>query len=70
MFGYAIGMNTIAFRLREDFRQKALATGGDEAAPDGEGWAAFKLFRSDWPEVDTRFWARKAYVFARKEHAG
>ncbi len=64
IFAFATGMSAIAFRLPAGFVSKALASGGstiDELA----GWAGFELFRSDWPSVDTRFWATQAYVWAR-----
>lgn len=66
IFGFAIGMDTIAFRLNTPFDQRALATGG-KAIPDlGDEWVSFIPFRDDWPEVDLLFWARKAYVYARE----
>ena len=64
VFSYAVGMITIAFRLSPDFKQKAIKTGGEAVDSIGKEWVAFELFRNDWPEVDVRFWARKAYLFA------
>jgi len=64
VFSYAVGMNTIAFRLSPDFRRTAIKTGGESVDSIGDEWVAFDLFQSDWPEVDVRFWARKAYLFA------
>lgn len=64
VFSYAVGMNTVAFRLSPDFRRKAVKTGGVAVDAIGGEWVAFELFRTDWPEVDVRFWARKAYLFA------
>ena len=64
VFSYAEDMNTIAFRLSPDFKHKAIKTGGAAVDSIGHDWVAFELFRSDWPEVDVRFWARKAYLFA------
>ena len=66
VFGFATGMSTVAFRLNEEFRSRALATGAHEL--NGlDGWAAFELFRADWPTVDVRFWATQAYVQAREQ---
>jgi len=67
VFSYAAGMKTIAFRLSSDFKKKAIKTGGEALDFVGNEWVAFELFRNDWPEVDVRFWARKAYLFARGE---
>ena len=64
IFAFASGMNTIAFRLPASFVSRALASGGS-TINDLAGWAGFELFRSDWPSVDTRFWATQAYVWAR-----
>ena len=64
VFSYAVGMGTVAFRLSADFKHKAIKSGGEAVDSIGNEWVAFALFRSDWPEVDVRFWARKAYLFA------
>ena len=64
VFSYAAGMRTVAFRLSPGFKQRAIETGGEAVNSIGNEWVAFKLFRSDWPEVDVRFWARKSYLFA------
>ena len=64
VFSYAVGMNTVAFRLSPDFKHKAISTGGEAVDSIGNEWVAFDLFRSDWPEVDVKFWVRKAYLFA------
>jgi hypothetical protein len=66
IFGFAIGTSTVGFRLDPALHARALRTGASEAADIGPAWATFILFRDDWPEVDLRFWARKAYVFARE----
>ena len=66
IFGFAIGMDTIAFRLNTPFDQRALATGGKTIPELGDEWVSFIPFRDDWPEVDLLFWARKAYVYARE----
>ena len=64
VFSYAVGMQTIAFRLSPDFKQKAIKTGGEAVDFISSEWVSFDLFRDDWPEVDVRFWARKAYLYA------
>jgi hypothetical protein len=66
IFGFAIGMKTVGFRLNPPFNERALATGGGLIPELGEEWISFTLFRDDWPEVDLSFWARKAYVYARE----
>ena len=66
IFGIAVGMSGLAFRLDPTFKERALRTGADDAPNIGRGWVSFTLFRSDWPAVDLEFWARKAYVFARE----
>jgi hypothetical protein len=67
IFGFAIGMNTIAFRLDEKMKGRALLTGGIEYPACGKDWVEVVHHGqdSDWPAVDVRFWARKAYVYAR-----
>lgn len=66
VFAFAEGMNRIAFRLEDSMRRRALKSGAVALAECGPEWAAFTLFRSDWPAVDTAFWALKAYDFARR----
>jgi len=66
IFGFAIGMNTIAFRLNPPFNSRALETGGSLIPGLSNEWIGFILFRDDWPKVDLTFWARKAYVYARE----
>ena len=66
IFGFAIGMDTLAFRLNAPFNQRAVATGGILIHELGDEWISFTLFRDDWPEADLSFWARKAYVHARE----
>ena len=66
IFGFAIGMNTIAFRLNAPFNQRALATGGNAIPELGDEWVSFIPSRDDWPKVDLLFWARKAYVYVRE----
>jgi hypothetical protein len=66
IYGVALGMNTIAFRLDERMKPRALASGGEPYPECGNEWVSFTLFRDDWPKVDLEFWARKAYVAARE----
>lgn len=68
VFGVALGMDTVAFRLDERMRVRALATGGEAFPQCGPEWVAVvhSLPDSDWPAVDVGFWARKAYVHARE----
>src|ERR1019366_9135004 len=61
IFGFAIGMNTVAFRLDERLRNRALATGASAYLACGPEWVSFELFRDDWPRADLEFWALKAY---------
>jgi len=64
IFAYAINLQTVAFRLSPTFKHRAIKTGGETLENLENGWVAFDIFRSDWPEVDIEFWARKAYLFA------
>lgn len=68
IFGVAVGMHTIAFRLSPKMRERALETGAIAYPECGEDWAAVVHRRDDgdWPAVDVRFWAQKAYVHARE----
>ncbi len=66
VFGIAHGMNSIAYRLSPEFVHRARASGHTAISSIGPEWISFTLFRCDWPDVDARFWARKAYVFARE----
>jgi hypothetical protein len=66
IFGFAIGMELIAFRLCPVFQKRAIETGGERISGLGEEWVGFTLFRADWPEVDSVFWARQAYVNDRE----
>ena len=66
IFGFAQGMNMIAFRLDATFKSRAIETGGKGLSEVGPDWVFFNPFRDDWPAVDLAFWARKAYVIARE----
>jgi hypothetical protein len=69
VFGFAVGMGTIAFRFDDRMRERALATGGIRYPQAGEEWVAVLHPRpdADWPRPDLRFWALKAYAAAREE---
>src|SRR5688572_6193715 len=68
VFGFAVGMDTVAFRLDARMKDRALATGAMAYPECGADWAAVvhHVSDSDWPKVDVEFWARKAYVYARE----
>ncbi len=66
VFGFATGMDTIAFRLDERLKSRALATGASAYSACGPDWVSFIPFRDDWPRVDFEFWALKAYIHARE----
>jgi hypothetical protein len=66
IFGFAVNINSVAFRLNAPFNERAVTTGGTLVPELGKEWVSFTLFRDDWPEVDIVFWARKAYVYARE----
>jgi len=67
VFGFAVGMDTVAFRLDERMRSRAMGTGGIACPECGDEWVAVvhKLPDSEWPSVDVRFWARQGYIYAR-----
>jgi hypothetical protein len=65
VFAFAVGMDQIGVRLDGRYKRVAIETGGRAADEVGHDWAAFRLFRPDFPAVDLRFWARKAYAIAR-----
>lgn len=68
IFGLAVGMSTIAFRLDARMKSRALKTGAVDYPSCGTDWVSFHpLFEDcDWPKVDVPFWALKAYVYARE----
>jgi hypothetical protein len=68
IFGFAAGTSTIAFRLDEKMKPRAMDTGGIALTQCGPEWVAVEHERpdSDWPAVDVRFWAQKAYFYARE----
>jgi hypothetical protein len=68
IFGVALGMHTVAFRLGPRMRGRAINTGGVPHPECGDEWVAVVHHQpdSDRPAVDVKFWALKAYVFARE----
>jgi hypothetical protein len=66
LFGLAMGMNIVAFRLNPPYNHRGLETGGALIPGLSNAWIGFVLFRDDWPRADLTFWARKAYVYARE----
>ena len=72
IFGFAVGMHTIAFRLDRRMKLRALATGAVACPECGDDWVSVLPLGSDadWPAVDLRFWALKAYVHARETQLG
>lgn len=65
IFGFAQGTSRVAFRLDPELRSKAIRSGGESVDAIGSGWVSFEMFRSEWPEPDLSFWARKAYATVR-----
>jgi hypothetical protein len=70
VFGFAVGMNSIGFRLNPVLKSRALATGAEACPQAGPDWVCFTLFRNDWPAFDLSFWARKAYARLRERPPG
>lgn len=72
VFGFCVGMNTIAFRLDARMKPRALATGARPYPECGDAWVDVTPSQedSDWPKVDVSFWALKAYVYARETKLG
>jgi|ERR1017187_3031675 hypothetical protein len=66
IFGFAAGMDTIAFRLNRQMKEIALETGAKAFPQCGEDWVNLLPFRCDWLRVDCEFWALKAYVNVRE----
>jgi len=65
IFGVALGQNTVAFRLNDEFKEKALLTGCKLYPELGDNWVWINPFSGDWPQIDFTYWARKSYVIAR-----
>ena len=70
IFAFAVEMSLIVIRLDERMKERALASGAAAYPKAGSGWVSFEMFRSDWPEADLKFWARKAYGAARESVFG
>ena len=66
IFGFAVGMDTIAFRLNQKMRAIAVETGGKPFPECGEDWIRFLPFRCDYPKIDFEFWALKSYLNIRE----
>jgi hypothetical protein len=66
IFGFAVGMDTIAFRLNKRMKEVALKTGAKAIPQCGEDWVNLWPSECDWPRVDYEFWALKAYVNVRE----
>jgi len=66
IFGVSIGMDTIGFRVGDFFKNRAIKTGNSNFPELDSDWAKFIPHRNDWPEIDLKFWALKAYVFTRE----
>ncbi len=68
MFGLAIGMSTVAFRLPSDLEQEATTDGGTPLPDPGPGWFAFQPWDVALPKSATdervRRWCRAAYEAA------
>lgn len=69
VFACAIGMSEVHVRLPADLLARARATGWS-MSDIGPEWVSWVLFRTDWPQVDLRFWLRKAYAHARATAGG
>lgn len=67
IFGLAVGMHTVAFRLDAEMKRRALETGAIDYPDCGADWAAVVHHRQggEWPAVDVQFWASRAYSFTR-----
>ena len=65
IFGFASGMEIIAFRFNQIFCDRAIRSGGELIPSIGNEWISFNPFRNDWPKPDLEFWAAKAYLYAR-----
>lgn len=66
IFGFAVDMDTIAFRLNKRMKEIALQTGAKALPQCGEDWVNLWPPRGDWPSVDYEFWALKTYLNIRE----
>jgi hypothetical protein len=69
IFGAALGQNTVAYRLNDEFKEKALVTGCKLYPQLGESWVWVNPYSGDWPRTDFTYWARKSYLVARESLA-
>ncbi|HTB83358.1 MAG TPA: hypothetical protein VK742_06865 [Candidatus Sulfotelmatobacter sp.] len=67
IFGFAIDMNTIAFKQNEKMKAIALQTGATPYPECGVDWVKLPISRVDWPQVDLKFWTLKAYLNIREK---
>lgn len=65
IFAFAIGTNTLAFRLDLRFHPQALAAGGAPYDECGDDWVSFSACPDNWPRTDFEAWAARAYEYAR-----
>ena len=71
IFGFSVGMSTIAFRLDARMKARALITGATAYSECGNVWVCVTPHGDDdWPKVDVPFWVLKAYVYARERKRG
>jgi len=72
IFGLAVGVITIAFRLDARMKLRAMATGAKAYMESGPDWVSVLPLGddADWPAVDMRFWALQAYAYARNTNPG
>jgi hypothetical protein len=66
IFGFAIGTNTIAFKLSEKMKAVALQTGAKPYQECGTDWVELPISCCDWPRVDIEFWTLKGYLNVRE----
>lgn len=66
IFGLALEMHIIAFRLNKKMKEIALKTGARTFPECGEDWVNVWPPRGEWPRVDYEFWALKAYLNIRE----
>jgi hypothetical protein len=65
IFGIAVNVHDIGFRVSPSVHDRALASGAESIEEIGPEWIQFYAFRPGWQNVDLRFWAERAYAFAR-----
>ena len=65
IFGVALGKNVVAYKIPAEFADTALATGCKQYPELGSDWYWVNSLKGDVPEVDYKYWARKAYAGIR-----